>query len=116
MSQEGFGLLPVLGEAVRPQAGDGLPAGGQPAGRLMLDQIQQLLHQPHHHDKDWMRYVIFSMAGQEARAFQPCEAELQMVRLVLGAQRLRQAQIVPDQGEIAAQPCGGFDDFPEPLS
>jgi hypothetical protein len=63
MSQEGLGLLPVLGESGWPHAGDGLPAGGQPAGRLMLDQIQQLLHQPHHHDKGWMRYVIFGMAA-----------------------------------------------------
>jgi hypothetical protein len=38
-----------------------------------------------------------------------------MERLVIGAQGLRQAQIVPDHREIAAQPCGGFDDFPEPL-
>jgi hypothetical protein len=34
---------------------------------------------------------------------------------VIGAQRLRQAQIVPDQREIAAQLCGGFDDLLEPL-
>jgi hypothetical protein len=52
--------------------------------------------------------------GQEARAFQPCGAVLRMERRVIGAQRLRSAQIVPDQGEIAAQPCGGFDDLPEP--
>jgi hypothetical protein len=39
---------------------------------------------------------------------------LRMERLVIGAQRLRQVQVIPDQREIAAQPCGGFDDFPEP--